>query len=1017
MLLRMVTILCIVVLLFWYGSLQAQVISNSGAVVNISSGAVVSNAIDVNNTTGTITNSGTFTLSGVFTNAATANGNGIWNIAGNFVNNGTFTAGTSTVNLNGGAAQTIGGSAGTTFNNVTIANTSGGVSLTMPQTVGGTLTLTSGILTTDATNLLTVTNPATTAISAGSGSMFIKGPVKWSLGTGTYLFPVGKSSSNYFPYTLAVSAASSPVITVEAFDTDVASGATIDATLSTIYHTEYWNASLNSGTFTGQVSLTRNNALTSEDVIGQSSAQAGNYTSIGGTVASPSITSSNDISTLGFFVMATKKQTITTGTITGSPFCSGSSVSVPFTITGVFTAGNVFTAQLSDASGAWGSPITLGTLTQTTAGTISGIIPINTLTSSNYRMRVVSNTPLITGAINVSNLTINRQGSWKGSTSADWNNPANWDCNSLPTLTTDVIISAGKTFYPTSSSNSLGLAKNLTIENGASVTVSGFTLQIAGSISNSGTFTATTGTIEMKGTSAQSLNGSICAGSTIGSLIVNNSANVTLTGALNVTDIVKATLGNLDSGTGYLTLISSATKTALIDGTGVGNVVGTVNMQRYLASSLGYKYVSSPFSSTTGSALSPLSTTATIPTFYYYDENHSTIINSVVQYTSGWVSTLVSSILSPAVGYAANFGASATPRTITLSGTVNNGSLSATVSNNNRTYTLGFNLVGNPYPSPIDWNAATGWTKTNVNNGIYFFNASGDEYSGTYSSYVGGVSSGSSTNIIPSMQGFFVQASATSGTLGFSNSVRTLDSNPTYKAANFDSRPIMRFSASFDQNNAIPDNYVLYLDNKTTRKFDPEFDAVKMINTDISVPNLYEVSENSHNLSISGIPEPVDSLTTIPLGIKALKDGWINLAATDLSKLPSDMTIYLEDKSNNLLQDLGKNPKYRFYTSAGEINNRFALVMAMVGMNPIIDNPEKLFTLSRLTTNNLLIKVNLPAGEQAELRITNMLGQLMANKTVTANQTIEVGEGWKSGVYVVTLSTGKRSYSEKTIIR
>lgn len=1014
MITRIATILCIVVLLFWHGLLQAQVISNNGAVVNISSGAVVSNTSDVNNTTGTITNSSTFTLTGVFTNAATANGNGTWNIAGNFVNNGTFTAGTSTVNLNGGAAQTIGGTAGSSFFNVTIANTSGGVSLTKPQTVGGTLTLTSGILTTDATNLLTVTNSASTAISSGDGTKFINGPVKWSIGTGTYLFPVGKSTSNYFPFTLAASAASSPIVTVEAFDTDAASGATIDATLSAIYHTEYWSASLNSGSFTGKVSLTRNNALTSEDVIGQSAAQTGTYTSLGGTVASPSITNSNNISTLGFFVMSTKKQTITTGTITGSPFCSGSSVSVPFTITGVFTAGNVFTAQLTDANGAWGTPVTLGTLTQTTAGTISGIIPINTLTSTNYRIRVVSNTPLITGAINISNLTINRQGSWKGSTSADWNNPANWDCNSLPTLTTNVFIAAGKTYYPTSSSNSLGLAKNLTIDSGASVTVSGFTLQIAESISNSGTFTATSGTIEMKGTSAQSFNGSICAGSTIGSLIVNNSANVTLTGALNVTDIVKATLGNLDSGTGYLTLISTATKTALIDGSGVGNVIGTVNMQRYLASAYGYKYVSSPFGSTTGSALSPLSSTATIPTFYYYDENHSTTINSVVQYTSGWVSTLVSSILSPTVGYAANFGASATPRTITLSGTVNNGNLPVTVSNNNRTYTQGFNLVGNPYPSPIDWFLAT---RTNVNNAIYFFNASGDEWSGVYSSYVNGTTTGDASNIIPSMQGFFVQASAISGTLGFSNAMRTLDSNPTFKAASFDSRPIMKFSASYDQNNAIPDNYVLYLDNKTTRRFDPEFDAVKMINTDISVPNLYEVSDNSYNLSISGIPDPVDSLTRIPMGIKALKNGWINLVATDLSKLPTDRTIYLEDKSNNLLQDLGKNPKYKFYTSAGEINNRFALVMAIVGMNPIIDNPDKLFTLSRLTTDNLLIKVNLPARELGELRITNMLGQLMASKSVSANQTIEVGDGWKSGVYVVTLSSGKRSYSEKTIIR
>ena len=50
------------------------------------------------------------------------------------------------------------------------------------------------------------------------------------------------------------------------------------------------------------------------------------------------------------------------------------------------------------------------------------------------------------------------------------------------------------------------------------------------------------------------------------------------------------------------------------------------------------------------------------------------------------------------------------------------------------TYTKGFNLVGNPYPSAIDWDAASGWTKTNIDNAVYYFKASAtDQYGGTYS--------------------------------------------------------------------------------------------------------------------------------------------------------------------------------------------------------------------------------------------------------------------------------------------
>src|SRR5688500_2304089 len=119
--------------------------------------------------------------------------------------------------MNGTAAQTMSGS---TFYNLTIDN-SAGVTLLTDETINNTLTLTNGILDAAANNkTVIVTNTATTAVSAGSSSAFIKGPLQWSIGTGTYVFPVGKSSSNYFPFKLVTSASSSPVVTVEAFDSD-----------------------------------------------------------------------------------------------------------------------------------------------------------------------------------------------------------------------------------------------------------------------------------------------------------------------------------------------------------------------------------------------------------------------------------------------------------------------------------------------------------------------------------------------------------------------------------------------------------------------------------------------------------------------------------------------------------------------------------------------------------------------------------------------------------------------------
>jgi hypothetical protein len=110
---------------------------------------------------------------------------------------------------------------------------------------------------------------------------------------------------------------------------------------------------------------------------------------------------------LCFFAMVgiAQSQTITTSSITGSPFWAGDPVSVPFTITGTYNAGNVFTAQLSDASGSFTTPTNIGSLTSQVAGTISATLP-NTATGTDYRIRVVSSNPAVTGSDNSVNLTM-----------------------------------------------------------------------------------------------------------------------------------------------------------------------------------------------------------------------------------------------------------------------------------------------------------------------------------------------------------------------------------------------------------------------------------------------------------------------------------------------------------------------------------------------------------------------------------------------------------------------------------
>ena len=100
-----------------------------------------------------------------------------------------------------------------------------------------------------------------------------------------------------------------------------------------------------------------------------------------------------------------------TSPASSTSYCAGASgINVTFTVSGTFSnvpSANVFSAQVSDATGGFGgSPVTIGVSTGTTGGVISCTLPSTLLTSGLYRFRVISSNPPINGSDNGVNLTI-----------------------------------------------------------------------------------------------------------------------------------------------------------------------------------------------------------------------------------------------------------------------------------------------------------------------------------------------------------------------------------------------------------------------------------------------------------------------------------------------------------------------------------------------------------------------------------------------------------------------------------
>lgn len=601
---------------------------------------------------------------------------------------------------------------------------------------------------------------------------------------------------------------------------------------------------------------------------------------------------------------------------------------------------------------------------------------------------------------------------WTGNMSTDWNVSGNWSCGMIPDLTTDVRI-PNVPNKPILQNGVEGAVKNIVIDNGSSLTVVDNTMQIAGTINNSGIFTATAGTIEMKGSVAQSIGADVFAGNTIMNLTINNSTGVSLLGPLHVTGVVAPQNGNLSSG-GQLTLVSTAAQTALIDGSGTGTITGNVTVQRYLPSSFGYKYFSSPFQSATVNAFAAyLDLGASFPTFYAYDESKT---------TSGWVTyTNPSGSLTPMQGYAANFGTLTSEKTVNLSGVVNDNILSTvTLYNTNKTYTKGFNLAGNPYPSPIDWNATSGWTRVNIDNAVYYFNAgSTDPYTGTYSTYINGVSSdGIASNIIAAMQGFFVHVSdgvyPVSATFGLDNRVRVNNLSAVFqKSACLETRPVIRLTVEYADETNTADPLVVYFDDEGTLSFDKEMDALKLMNTEVKSPNFYALSKDTKRLSINAIPYP-DSISVVPLGLKTEQDGWISFEATQIENMPSGLQIYLSDKRTGINTDLLLSGGYKLNVAAGSDESRFNLIFSKRVL-PANQNRNAEF-ITYPSGGKLMVSLTGTSGEKGDLVVYNIMGQEIFRGQLTGTGTHELDPHVRAGVYVVSFYSGQSVYSKKVII-
>jgi len=475
--------------------------------------------------------------------------------------------------------------------------------VTLPVAANGILKLTSGILTTTSTNILSITNTAVTSITGagiGSGS-FINGPVKWSLlnaGTNSYVFPMGvatcPSTNTYLPFTFSSKNTNAGnVATVQAFASAPPGGTPDLSTIYAIDPTAYWSLSTSGGlTTTGStVSISQPTAISPYNVIAESNAVGGTYTSYAGTPGTFGVTGSNNIGiTSPWFFCFGGPESITTSSILG-PYCDDSVVSVAFTFTGPLTS---FTAQLSDASGSFAAPTAIGT---GASSPITATIPIAAASGTGYRIRVISTSPAVTGTDNGSNLIIRNSYTWTGAVDSHWFTGANWACGGVPQYNTSVIIPSVTNEPVLDSSVTLS---GLTLSTGATLGLgsSNYILTINGALTGTGTISGSSACGLTFGSTASSATLYMTsAANTLGALTLGDSTTthhtITLGNALNIASTGTLTVGSTTGAAlatgGFLTLLSDAFGSARVaavpvnvSGVSLSTISGAVAVQCYI---------------------------------------------------------------------------------------------------------------------------------------------------------------------------------------------------------------------------------------------------------------------------------------------------------------------------------------------------------------------------------------------------------------------------------------------------
>ncbi len=457
--------------------------------------------------------------------------------------------------------------------------------------------------------------------------------------------------------------------------------------------------------------------------------------------------------------------------------------------------------------------------------------------------------------------------------------------------------------------------------------------------------------------------------------------------------------GNLsNSGSVLVAADASGTGSLITQGTITG--AGAFRMEKYLNGAGGatpngvFHYVSSPVA---GAAASDYDI-ASGNKLWAANE----VAQNYVQVTDG------ATALNAGQGYVVRMGGSGT---VTLSGSafhtggVELNGLTRTGAGTN----AGYNLIGNPYPSTLSWDAAS---KVNMEPSIWYrTHTAGEAMTFDVYNAQSGIGTGNNRfgvdadGLVPPGQGFWtrVEAGETSGSVTFDNTMRSHGAqSQLYRLAQEEGTVRMRLLGTNGSDEAIV--------HFTTEAQDgPDaYDSHKMWGA-ASLAQLYTTA-GTDTMAINGL-YGTETNPIVDLGVKLPTAGDHTLTAHSIT-LTED--VWLEDRLLNNFQHLNANPTYAFTATAGNHGSRFALHFGSLAVGIGSDgmpNVSTVFAAEGMV--NVTVSNDIAQGA---ITILDLTGRTVQTAAISSSRTA-VATDLPTGIYLVRVETAKGAETHRVLLR